>query len=302
MCPIVGKIDLMERKLTKAILPAAGLGTRFLPATKASPKEMLPVVDKPLIQYAVEEAEGCGIKDFIIITGKNKRAIEDHFDMAYELEDMLKKGGKEHLLEQINSFGHLDFAFIRQGVALGLGHAIFCARHFVGDEPFAVMLSDDLVPPDETLLKDMISHYEELDGPVVALMRVPREETRHYGVIAGTEERNGVYRISDLVEKPEPEAAPSELAVIGRYILTPDIFGVLEKLPPGRGGEIQLTDAIKVLSESRPVYGYVFEGRRYDAGSKLGFLKATVDFALEEKELSDGFKQYIIEAASRLKG
>jgi UTP--glucose-1-phosphate uridylyltransferase len=291
----------MERKITKAILPAAGLGTRFLPATKASPKEMLPIVDKPLIQYAVEEAEGSGIGDFIIITGKNKRAIEDHFDMAYELEEALKKGGKESLLKQINSFGHLDFAFIRQGVALGLGHAIYCARHFVGDEAFAVILSDDLIPPEENLLEEMIKLYVELDGPVVALMKVPRSETKLYGVIDGTEERKGVYRIKDLVEKPAPEDAPSELAVIGRYILTPDIFGVIEKLPPGRGGEIQLTDAIKVLSEKRPVYGYVFEGRRYDAGSKLGFLKATVDFALEEKDLSDGFRQYIIDASSRLK-
>jgi UTP--glucose-1-phosphate uridylyltransferase len=262
---------------------------------------MLPIVDKPLIQYAVEEADGCGIKDFIIITGKNKRAIEDHFDKAYELEDALKKGGKEKLLREINTFGHLDFAFIRQGVALGLGHAIYCARHFVGDEPFAVILSDDLIPPDEHLLKDMIKLHEELDGPVVALMKVPREATKLYGVIAGTEERKGVYRVTDLVEKPEPADAPSELAVIGRYILTPDIFDVLKNLPPGRGGEIQLTDAIKVLSEKRPVYGFVFEGRRYDAGSKLGFLEATVDFALAEKDLSDGFKRYIIEAASRLK-
>jgi UTP--glucose-1-phosphate uridylyltransferase len=231
----------------------------------------------------------------------SKRAIEDHFDMAYELEEALKKGGKEKLLKQINSFGHLDFAFIRQGVALGLGHAVYCARHFVGDEPFAVILSDDLIPPDEMLLEEMIKLYGKLDGPVVALMKVPRSETKHYGVIGGTEERKGVYRIKDLVEKPSPKEAPSELAVIGRYILTPDIFDVLEELPPGRGREIQLTDAIKVLSEKRPVYGYLFEGKRYDAGSKLGFLKATVDFALNEKELSDGFKKYIIEAASRLK-
>jgi len=291
----------MERKVTKAILPAAGLGTRFLPATKASPKEMLPIVDKPLIQYAVEEADACGIDDFIVITGKNKRAIEDHFDLACELEDALKKGGKEKLVEQINTFMHLNFAFIRQGVALGLGHAIYCARQFVRDEPFAVILSDDLIHPDDKLLDEMIKLYGELDGPVIALMRVPREETKNYGVIAGTEEKKGIYKITDLVEKPEPENAPSELAVIGRYILTPDIFDVLEKLPPGRGGEIQLTDAIKVLSEKRPVYGYVFDGRRYDAGSKIGFLKATVDFALAEKDLSEAFKRYIIEAASRFK-
>lgn len=285
----------------KAILPAAGLGTRFLPATKASPKEMLPIVDKPLIQYAVEEAEACGIGEFIIITGKHKRPIEDHFDIAYELEESLRKNGKEALLRQINVFGHVDFAFIRQGVALGLGHAVYCAHNFVGDQPFAVLLSDDVIPPRETLLKDMLDLFEELGAPVIALMRVPREEISRYGVIEGDEEKSGVFRIRDLVEKPTPENAPSELAVIGRYILTPDIFEVLESLPPGRGGEIQLTDAIKVLAERRPVYGMVFEGKRYDAGSKLGFLKATVDFALEDEELSGEFGKYIREAASRLK-
>lgn len=286
----------------KAILPAAGLGTRFLPATKASPKEMLPIVDKPLIQYAVEEAEACGIDEFIIITGKHKRPIEDHFDIAFELEESLRKNGKEALLSQINIFDHIDFAFIRQGVALGLGHAIYCAHNFVGDEPFAVLLSDDVIPPGETLLRDMLGLFEELGAPVVALMRVPREEISKYGVIEGEEERSGVFRVRDLVEKPSPENAPSELAVIGRYILTPDIFEVLGSLPPGRGGEIQLTDAIKVLAERRPVYGMVFEGKRYDAGSKLGFLKATVDFALEDAELSGDFRKYILEAASRLKG
>ncbi len=285
----------------KAILPAAGLGTRFLPATKASPKEMLPIVDKPLIQYAVEEAEACGIGEFIIVTGKHKRPIEDHFDIAYELEESLRKSGKEALLSQINVFGHVDFAFIRQGVALGLGHAVYCAHNFVGDQPFAVILSDDVIPPKETLLKDMLDLFKEFGAPVIALMRVPREEISRYGVIEGDEEKSGVFRIRNLVEKPSPENAPSELAVIGRYILTPDIFEVLESLPPGRGGEIQLTDAIKVLAERRPVYGMVFEGKRYDAGSKLGFLKATVDFALEDEELSGEFGKYIREAASRLK-
>lgn len=285
----------------KAILPAAGLGTRFLPATKASPKEMLPIVDKPLIQYAVEEAEACGIGEFIIITGKHKRPIEDHFDIAYELEESLRKSGKETLLSQINVFGHVDFAFIRQGVALGLGHAVYCAHNFVGDQPFAVLLSDDVIPPKETLLKDMLGLFEEFGAPVIALMRVPRAEISRYGVIEGDEQKSGVFRIRNLVEKPSPENAPSELAVIGRYILTPDIFEVLESLPPGRGGEIQLTDAIKVLAERRPVYGMVFEGKRYDAGSKLGFLEATVDFALEDEELSGEFGKYIREAASRLK-
>jgi UTP--glucose-1-phosphate uridylyltransferase len=292
----------MERKVVKAILPAAGLGTRFLPATKASPKEMLPIVDKPLIQYAVEEAESCGIDEFIIITGKHKRPIEDHFDVAFELEETLRRNGKEALLSQINIFGHVDFAFIRQGVAMGLGHAVYCAHNFVGDEPFAVLLSDDVIPPGETLLRDMLGLFEELGAPVVALMRVPREEISKYGVIGGEERKPGVFRIKDLVEKPSPEDAPSELAVIGRYILTPDIFEVLGSLPPGRGGEIQLTDAIKVLAERRPVYGMVFEGKRYDAGSKLGFLKATVDFALQDEELSGEFGKYIQEAASRIKG
>lgn len=292
----------MERKVVKAILPAAGLGTRFLPATKASPKEMLPIVDKPLIQYAVEEAEACGIDEFIIITGKHKRPIEDHFDVAFELEETLRRNGKEALLSQINIFGHVDFAFIRQGVAMGLGHAVYCAHNFVGDEPFAVLLSDDVIPPGETLLRDMLGLFEELGAPVVALMRVPREEISKYGVIGGEERKPGVFRIKDLVEKPSPEDAPSELAVIGRYILTPDIFEVLGSLPPGRGGEIQLTDAIKVLAERRPVYGMVFEGKRYDAGSKLGFLKATVDFALQDEELSGEFGKYIQEAASRIKG
>ncbi|MEJ2325085.1 MAG: UTP--glucose-1-phosphate uridylyltransferase GalU [Nitrospirota bacterium] len=292
----------MERKVVKAILPAAGLGTRFLPATKASPKEMLPIVDKPLIQYAVEEAESCGIDEFIIITGKHKRPIEDHFDVAFELEETLRRNGKEALLSQINIFGHVDFAFIRQGVAMGLGHAVYCAHNFVGDEPFAVLLSDDVIPPGETLLRDMLGLFEELGAPVVALMRVPREEISKYGVIGGEDRKPGVFRIKDLVEKPSPEDAPSELAVIGRYILTPDIFEVLGSLPPGRGGEIQLTDAIKVLAERRPVYGMVFEGKRYDAGSKLGFLKATVDFALQDEELSGEFGKYIQEAASRIKG
>jgi len=284
----------------KAILPAAGLGTRFLPATKASPKEMLPLVDKPQIQYAVEEAESCGITEFIIITGKHKRAIEDHFDMAYELEDKLKKTGKKKLLEEINRLSHINFAYIRQGAALGLGHAVYCARPFVKDEPFAVLLSDDVIAPGETLLSDMIRLYEETRAPVVALMKVPRQEIDRYGVISGSEEKPGVYRITDLVEKPSSEEAPSELAIAGRYVLTPDIFEVLEGLPPGRGGEIQLTDALRVLAGRTPVYGYVFEGTRYDAGDKLGFLKATVELALRNGGVSREFRKYLIALAETL--
>lgn len=283
----------MQHKVKKAILPAAGLGTRFLPATKASPKEMLPIVDKPLIQYAVEEAESCGIEDFIIITGKNKRAIEDHFDQAPELEETLRKSGKDELLRSINRHSHLNFAYIRQGAALGLGHAVACAAPFVKDEPFAVILSDDIIPPEQTLLRDMLGLFERVGAPVVALMRVPAEEISNYGVIAGQDEGDGVFRITDLVEKPPPGEEPSDLAIIGRYILTPDIFDVLRGLGPGRGGEIQLTDAIKVMAEAGPVYGLLFTGTRYDAGSKLGFLKATVDFALADESLSAELARHI---------
>lgn len=298
---IPSKINQMDgKKVRKAILPAAGLGTRFLPATKASPKEMLPIVDKPLIQYAVEEAAACGVEEFIIITGKNKRAIEDHFDSALELEESLRKSGKDSLLDEINHLNNIDFAYIRQGAALGLGHAINCARAFVKDEPFAVILSDDIIPPGESLLSDMISLYEEVKAPVVALMKVEPSEIHRYGVIRGERQRDGVYRIYDLVEKPSAEDAPSDLAIIGRYILVADVFEVLESLPPGRGGEVQLTDALRVLSERMPLYGYVFEGRRYDAGDKLGFLKATVDFALESPALAEEFRKYIVRKASAI--
>jgi UTP--glucose-1-phosphate uridylyltransferase len=290
----------MKQAIKKAILPAAGLGTRFLPATKASPKEMLPLVDKPQIQYAVEEAEACGIEEFIIITGKHKRAIEDHFDLAYELEESLKKSGKEKLIAEINRLKHINFAYIRQGAALGLGHAISCARPFVKDEPVAVILSDDVIAPGQPLLADMIRLYGELEGPVVAFMRVPGREISRYGVMKGDKMREGLYRINNLVEKPAPEEAPSDLAVIGRYILTPDIFDILEDLPPGRGGEIQLTDALKVLAGKRPVYGYVFEGKRYDAGDKLGFLMATVELALSNEQIAEEFKKFVRDTAARL--
>jgi len=290
----------MERKIRKAILPAAGLGTRFLPATKASPKEMLPLVDKPLVQYAVEEAKSCGIEEFIVITGKNKRAIEDHFDMAMELEANLKESGKLDQLNEIKPLEQINFAYIRQGLAKGLGHAIFCAAPFVKDEPFVVILSDDVVVPSGSLLSEMIEVFNEVNSPVIALERVPISEISRYGVIEGKEIKDGVFRISNMVEKPAKEDAPSDLAIIGRYILTPDIFEVLEHLPPGRGGEIQLTDALKVLLGKRPVYGYVLRGKRYDAGDKLGFLKATVDFALDNPSLAEGFRQFIFETASRL--
>ena len=289
----------MEYRVRKAIFPAAGLGTRFLPATKASPKEMLPIVDKPMIQYAVEEAIGCGIEEFIIITGRHKRAIEDHFDSAYELEEKLKVSGKKKLLDEINKLSHINFAYIRQRVALGLGHAILCAKPFVKDEPFAVILSDDVIDPDYPLLRDMIRVYEEVDCPVIALEEVPESEVSRYGIVDGVAEGD-VFRITSLVEKPKREDAPSNLAIIGRYILTPDLFRILEKQKVGAGGEIQLTDALRELLKKRSIYGHRIRGKRYDAGDKVGFLKATVDFALKNSEVSEEFRSYLLDVASKL--
>lgn len=285
--------------LKKAVLPAAGLGTRFLPATKASPKEMLPIVDKPLIQYAVEEAVRCEIEEFIIITGKHKRAIEDHFDNAYELEEKLKTSGKKKLLEEVNKLNKINFAYIRQRAALGLGHAVLCAKPFVGDEPFAVILSDDLIDPSCNLLEEMIRVYYEKKCSVIALDEVPLSDVNRYGIIEG-DLNNGVYRIKDLVEKPEPAKSPSNLAILGRYILTPEIFSILEKQKPGAGGEIQLTDALSKMAKKTPLYGYPIKGKRYDAGDKLGYLKATVDFALSNGELSQRFKDYLIKRVKTL--
>ncbi|MBM4136435.1 MAG: UTP--glucose-1-phosphate uridylyltransferase GalU [Nitrospira sp.] len=291
----------MEKRIKKAIFPAAGLGTRFLPATKASPKEMLPIVDKPMIQYAIEEASGCGIEEFIIITGKYKRAIEDHFDSAFELEENLKKAGKKGLLEEISRLNHLHFAYIRQKSALGLGHAIYCAKPFVKDEPFAVLLSDDIIDPDDSLLQDMINLYQKYNAPILALQKVPMSEVHKYGVIDGSKVGDGVYKIGSLVEKPRMADAPSDLAIIGRYILTPGIFEILEGIGPGKGGEIQLTDALSGLLKKRPIYGYLFTGTRYDAGDKVGYLKATVDLALKNPQVSEPFKKYLIAVSSRLK-
>ena len=291
----------MSDDVRKAIFPAAGLGTRFLPATKASPKEMLPIVDKPMIQYGIEEALACKIQEFIIITGKHKRSIEDHFDYAFELEEKLKKSGKDKLLAEINRLNQIKLGYIRQGYALGLGHAILCAKPFVKDEPFAVILSDDIIPPEETLLLDMIKLYRKLKSPVLALEKVPMQEVNRYGVISGDKEWDSVFRINSLVEKPDPRHAPSNMAIIGRYILTPDIFDILEKAKPGKGGEIQLTDAINVLLQKRPVYGFLFDGKRYDAGDKLGYLKATVDFALKNPDLSKAFGKYLLDVTKSMK-
>jgi UTP--glucose-1-phosphate uridylyltransferase len=292
----------MADVIKKAIFPAAGLGTRFLPATKASPKEMLPIVDKPMIQYGVEEVIACNINEIVIITGKHKRNIEDHFDYAFELEDKLKKSGKKKLIAEINRLSQIKIAYIRQGYALGLGHAISCAKPFVNNEPFAVVLSDDIIDPEDTLLAEMIKLYKELNSPILALEKVPLSEIHRYGVIDGVRESEGVYRINNLIEKPSRENAPSDMAIIGRYILTPDIFDILIKSRPGKGGEIQLTDAISKLLKTRPIYGYLFKGRRYDAGDKLGYLKATVDFALKNPELAEQFKAYILEVSRNLRG
>ena len=291
----------MGNKIKKAILPAGGLGTRFLPATKASPKEMLPIVDKPMIQYAIEEARACGIEEFIIITGKYKRAIEDHFDSAFELEESLKRSGKKKLLEEISRLNHLNFAYIRQKAALGLGHAIHCAKPFVKDEPFAVLLSDDIIDTDTLLLQYMIDLYKEFNSPILALEQVPMSDINKYGVIDGKKEKDSVYRIKSLVEKPKATDAPSDMAIIGRYILTPDIFEILEGIGPGKNAEIQLTDALQVLLKKRPIYGYVFKGKRYDAGDKIGYLKATVDLALKNPQVSEQLKKYLIEVVEGLK-
>lgn len=290
-----------KKKVLKAILPAGGLGTRFLPATKASPKEMLPIVDKPMVQYAIEEARACGIKEFVIITGKYKRAIEDHFDSAYELEEKLQQSGKNKLLEEIRKLNSVNFAYIRQKAALGLGHAIYCAKPFVKDEPFAVLLSDDIIDPEDTLLKEMILLYKELNAPILALQKVPKSDLHRYGVIDGKKLKKNVFQITHLVEKPAASSAPSDMAIIGRYILSPDIFGILENIGPGKGGEIQLTDALQGLLKKRPVYGHLFTGKRYDAGDKMGYLKATLDLALKNSHLSHKLEEYILSLAKQLK-
>ena len=283
----------MLKKVRKAVFPAEGLGTRFLPATKASPKEMLPIVDKPMIQYAVEEAEACNIREYIMITGKSKRAIEDHFDIAFQLEENLKSKGKKAMLKEIQRLSEHQFAYIRQGAPLGLGHAIHCAKPFVKDEPFAVILSDDIIDPDDNLLGEMIKISNKYQATVLALQRVPKSEIHRYGVIAGKEVKKNVYKISDMVEKPKASKAPSDLALIGRYILTPGIFDMIEKTPPGKGGEIQLTDALKAQLKRKPVYGYLFEGKRYDGGDKVGYLKATVELALKNPSVKKEFRKYL---------
>ena len=283
--------------IRKAIIPAAGLGTRFLPATKAQPKEMLPIVDKPAIQYIVEEAIEAGIEDIIIVTGRNKRAIEDHFDKSIELELMLEEQGKEDMLQLVRDISHMvDIHYIRQKQPLGLGHAVLCARTFIGDEPFAVLLGDDILESKPPALKEMIRLYEQYRTSLLAVQEVPWEEVEKYGIVSPNgllETEPHASRIEDLVEKPEREAAPSNLAVIGRYVIEPAIFDILSRQEPGRGGEIQLTDALRELNRSKQMLAYTVQGKRYDVGDKFGYIEATIEFALRRPDLSPSVKAYL---------
>ena len=274
------------KKVKKAIIPAAGLGTRFLPATKAMPKEMLPIVDRPTIEYIVEEAILSGIEDIIIVTGKGKRAIEDHFDRNFELEQNLKEKGKFDLLEKVNKSSNVNIHYIRQKEPKGLGHAIWCARKFIGNEPFAVLLGDDIVKADTPCIKQLMNQYETLNHSIIGVQQVPYEETNRYGIIDPIRNEGRVYEVLQFVEKPNIGTAPSDLAIIGRYVLTPEIFNFLEEQEVGVGGEIQLTDAIQKLNTIQSVFAYNFEGKRYDVGEKLGFILSTIEFALHDNELA----------------
>lgn len=284
----------MASKIRKAVFPAAGLGTRFLPATKASPKEMLPLVDKPLIQYSVEEAVASGCDSVLIITGREKGAIENHFDISFELEQTLQEKGKIELFEQIRAISDTaKIMYTRQKQALGLGHAMYQAKDFAGNEPFAALLADDVVDAEKPALKQMIEVFEKYDAPVIATMQVPGEAISRFGVIDADEVEPGVFKIKDMVEKPKFEDAPSDLAIIGRYIFTPDIFDAIERTEPGAGGEIQITDAMRLLLKERPFYAVKLRGTRHDAGDKLGFLIATVEFALKREDLGAEFREYL---------
>ncbi|MFC4403016.1 UTP--glucose-1-phosphate uridylyltransferase GalU [Gracilibacillus xinjiangensis] len=283
------------KKVRKAIIPAAGLGTRFLPATKAMPKEMLPIVDKPTIQYIVEEAIASGIEDIIIVTGKGKRAIEDHFDNNFELEDNLFKKGKLELLEKVKQPASVEIHYIRQKEPLGLGHAVWCARKFIGDEPFAVLLGDDIVQADVPCLKQLISQYEEKGSSIIGVQQVPEDITYRYGIVDPVEQNGKCYSVHRFVEKPEKGTAPSNLAIMGRYVLSPEIFQFLGQMQLGAGGEIQLTDAIQQLNETQRVFAYDFDGKRYDVGEKLGFVRTTLEFALQNEEISADVRKMLEE-------
>lgn len=275
------------QKIRKAIIPVAGLGTRFLPATKAMPKEMLPIVDRPTIEYIVEEAIASGIEDIIIVTGKGKRAIEDHFDINFELEDNLARKEKFETLDKIRPSSEVEIHYIRQKEPKGLGHAVWCARKFIGNEPFAVLLGDDIVQAEKPCLRQLIEQYDETHASVIGVQNVPDSETHRYGIVEPKTIEGQRYQVNGFVEKPKQGTAPSNLAIIGRYILTPEIFGFLDKQETGQGGEIQLTDAIHQLNEIQNVYAYAFDGKRYDVGDKLGFIRTTIEFALKNKEIGE---------------
>lgn len=284
----------MAAPIRKAVFPAAGLGTRFLPATKASPKEMLPLVDKPLIQYGVEEAVASGINSILIVTGRDKSAIENHFDISYELEETLQERGKQKVFEEVRAVAEIaKIAYTRQKQALGLGHAIYQAKDYVGNEPFAAVLADDIVDAEVPALKQMIDVYEKYDAPVIATMQVEGEAISRFGVIDAEEVEPGVFKIRDMVEKPPLAEAPSDLAIIGRYVFTPDIFAAIEKTEPGSGGEIQITDAMRILLRERPIYALKLDGVRHDAGDKLGFLIANIEFALKRADLGPQLREYL---------
>lgn len=285
----------MNKTVTKAVFPVAGLGTRFLPATKASPKEMLNVVDKPLIQYAVEEAMAAGITEMIFVTGRSKRAIEDHFDKAYELEAELEAKNKQELLQLVRNIkpSHVSCFYVRQPEALGLGHAVLCAEKLIGDEPFAVILADDLLDGKTPVMKQMVNKYQHYRSSILGVERIAPEQSKSYGVIDGKEFETGIHKLHGIVEKPEPAKAPSNLGVVGRYILSPRIFEHIKSIKPGAGGELQLTDAIQSLLEQEQVIAYEYQGVRYDCGSKLGYLKATVDFALRHPEVKNEFSEFL---------
>lgn len=283
------------KPIKKAIIPAAGLGTRFLPATKATPKEMLPIIDKPMIQYIVEEAIASGIEDILIVTGKNKRAIEDHFDHSFELESHLEEKQKLQELFDVRQSGNVEIHYIRQKEPKGLGHAVWCARKFIGDEPFAVLLGDDIIDAETPGLKQLINQYDQTGASVVAVQEVPVNETNRYGIIEYKEQQGKVYKVEGMFEKPQPGITDSRMAIMGRYILTPAIFAILDQQKVGAGGEVQLTDAIEQLLHTQDVYGYAFEGQRYDVGEKLGFVKTTIDLALKRPDLKDDVLAYLQE-------
>ena len=291
----------MTKRVRKAIIPAAGLGTRFLPATKSQPKEMLPIVDKPTLQYIIEEAIESGIEEILIVTGRSKKSIEDHFDRSVELELELEQKGKTEMLEMVQDISNMvNIHYIRQKEPKGLGHAVYCAKSFIGDEPFAVLLGDDIVDAEVPCLKQMIDAYDEYKTSILGVQEVAKENVDKYGILDVKHIEDRVYKVKDMVEKPSVEDAPSNIAILGRYIITPEIFNILETQEEGKGGEIQLTDALQTLATKEAIYAYNFEGRRYDVGDKLGFLEATVDFALKRPELKEEFSAFLRSKATHM--